>query len=356
MSSDVNGKSVDGGNRSLVRDFWNEKLRELIDAREFFRQRGEILKSPQLMLSPPTEEPDKWTDPLTFAVQSILIQLLVFSAISQLFVFCPHTMQHWFRLKRSTPQIEIERIVSNQKQQLHETDLVIVEVKRSDPSRVFYFANYAPRLKNESFTAMDFDKEPHVRDEFVSLLEGIKENQSREFVFARALLNLSQGLAELAKEWGGFIVVLMAVVFHRIVRLGKFKATREVDRADSFFLYYFTAVMFPINIALKVLGTLQLQLHRYGAPEIYLWGVFVLVIVVFAWGWIYALTRSVPIFINLLGYGEDGSGKPMRGANIAVAFDIFLTVVLSQAIALIILFLAFLLGDLLQSWIVSLNL
>lgn len=343
--------------KSLVRDFWNEKIRELIDAREFFRQRSEILKSPDLMLSPPTEEPDRWTDPLTFAVQSILLQVIVFSAVSQLFVYFPHTMQHWFHLKRAAPQIEIQKIVSDQKSQLHETNLVIIEVQRSAPATVFFFAPYAERLTNESMLAPEFDDAPHPRDEFVHKLEGIKSDQSREFACASALLNLTQSLNELAKEWGGFIIVLMAIVFRRIVRLGKFKATRELNRADSFFLYYFTAVMFPINIALKVLATLQLQLQRYGAPDAYLYGFLAVAALVCVGGWLYGLWRSVPVFIKLLGFGdEDGSGRPKPGTHVAVGLDLLATVVVSQALALLSLFLVFLLADSLQSWILSLNL
>lgn len=358
MDTESPDQSAKVGAQSLVRDFWNEKIKELIDAREFFRQRAEILKKPDLMLAPPTEEPDKWTDPLTFAVQSILLQLIVFSMVSQLFVYFPHTMQRWFHLHRSTPQLEIERIVINQRKQLAETGHVIVEVRQSTPARIFYFAPYTRRLVNGSMLAPKLDQAPHGRDEFVRLLERIKSSQSGEFACGRALLHLSQSVAELGKEWSGFIIVLMALVFRRLVLVGRFKATREVNRADAFFLYYFTAVMFPINIALKVLGTIQLQLQRYGAPGAYFHGVMVLLALLFVAGWSYALWRSVPVFIKLLGCGDDGAGssRPMPGTHLAVGFGIFSTVLLSQAIALIALFLLFLSVDELQSWVLSLNL
>jgi hypothetical protein len=342
------------GKQSPAREFWSDKIREFIDAREFFRQRSEILKTPELMLNPPTKEPDKWSSPITFALQSILLQLLVFSALSQVFEYCPRTTQSLFKLSRATPELEIERIFSNQKKQLDETTLVIVEVKRSPPTAVFFFAPYTNRLVKDDVLSPAFDDSPHDRDEFVRLLEDIKSAQSDQFVIARSLLHLQHSIDQLAKEWGGLVIVLMSEVFRRLVCFGRFKATREVDRADSFFLYYFSAITFPMFMILKLVGGLQLQLQRYGAPTAYLYSAGTILLLVGAVGWSYALWHSVPTLIKLLGFGGDAA--PTKGVRFKVAFDVFATVIISQVLAVLALFLAFLSLDTLQSWLLSLKL
>lgn len=340
--------------QSLVRDFWKKKIGSFIDAREFFRQRSEILKSPEMMLAPPETDTDKWKSPLTFAMQSILLQLMLFSAVGQIFVYCPHTMQSVFHLTRTKPELEVDKILNRQFNQVRDTERVISEVRHAQPAMTFYFEPYRERLTRNSTVAPLLDEAPHPRDEFVRMLTAINAQQKAQFAMEHAVARLDHSISKLTKEWSGLIIVLMAEVFRRLVTFGRFRATRNVDQSDTIFLYYFTAVTFWMNVILKVVGSLEIELQRYGASVAahnFAVGVCVLVYVI---GWTYALFRSIPVLIKLLGFG--GEAVPTRATRLKVGADVFVTVVSSQVLAVLILFVAFLVLDKLQALAISLRL
>jgi hypothetical protein len=94
--------------QDLYKTIWSDKIKPFFDFRAYVNQRREIIRHPDLEFSPELTSAAEWKSPLAFAIQGVVVTLLIVKALTWSFATAfhpPEAMELYIEFEGSTRKI-----------------------------------------------------------------------------------------------------------------------------------------------------------------------------------------------------------------------------------------------------------
>jgi hypothetical protein len=266
--------------QDLYKTIWSDKIKPFFDFRAYVNQRREIIRHPDLEFSPELTSAAEWKGPLAFAIQGVVVTLLIVKALTWSFATAfhpPEAMELYIEFEGSTRKIIPQSIpvgesiwsfrsniarkdIATLKEELYNIQNSTAEdfpgptpySERPVPLAFILSAATIPSNLSRNVAELQF------RQEVAKV-----ERQLTTYVFMENYTKVSSAVGDYAIPITFFLSSYFFLVLCRVDRGPYDMRGREQD----LYLYYVIARLFTVNLIYVLLVQLYANLQIYYPPS-----------------------------------------------------------------------------------------